>query len=77
MFWKLYKPQALLDTLFDDGWLCLGLAFEDHTAQAHETAAPLQQAYGLAPGAALYPPGPGPGGAAGALAYALADLAHP
>ncbi len=44
MFWKLFKLQALLDTLFDDGWLCLGLAFEGHTEQAHENTAPLHQA---------------------------------
>tara|TARA_B100001250_G_scaffold322488_1_gene285733 strand:- start:968 stop:1102 length:135 start_codon:yes stop_codon:yes gene_type:complete len=44
MFWKLFKLQALLDTLFDDGWLCLGLALDGHTEQAHETAASPRQA---------------------------------
>ena len=25
MFWKFFKPQLVLDALFDDGWCGLGL----------------------------------------------------
>lgn len=42
MFWKLFRLQALLDTLFDDGWLCLAL--DGRRADDDEAAAPLQQA---------------------------------
>lgn len=44
MFWKLFKLQALLDSLFDDGWLSLDLAFDGYTEQAYEAAASSRQA---------------------------------
>lgn len=28
MFWRLFSVQALLDALFDDGWLCLSLTLD-------------------------------------------------
>ncbi len=42
MFWKLFRLQSLLDSLFDDAWLSLGL--DDLDAPDHETPAALQQA---------------------------------
>jgi len=44
MLWKLLRLQALLDSLFDEDWLCLGPALEPETLAVHETNAPLQQA---------------------------------
>jgi hypothetical protein len=35
MFWKLFGLQKILDSLFDDKWLCLGLPDDlgcDHEA---------------------------------------------
>lgn len=42
MFWKLFRLQALLDALFDDTWLSLGV--DDMDAQDHEAPVPLQLA---------------------------------
>lgn len=42
MFWKLFRLQSLLDALFDDAWLGLGL--DDPDTPDHETPAALQQA---------------------------------
>ena len=36
MFWKLFKLQQLLDTLFDDSWFNLGLPLDDEGPQDHD-----------------------------------------
>lgn len=41
MFWKLFRLQALLDALFDDGWLRLGLPLDDGHREGQD--APLHQ----------------------------------
>jgi hypothetical protein len=36
MFWKLFKLQELLNSLFDDGWLRLSLSQENVRPEPHD-----------------------------------------
>lgn len=43
MFWKLFSLQRLLDSLFDEGWLCLSLAVANERGNAQDANTPAQQ----------------------------------
>jgi hypothetical protein len=43
MFWKLFKLQELLDSLFDDGWLCLSLAVANERREPQDANIQAQQ----------------------------------
>lgn len=43
MFWKLFKLQELLDSLFDDGWLCLSLTLESARREPQDANIQAQQ----------------------------------
>jgi hypothetical protein len=44
MFWKLFSLQRLLDSLFDDGWLALGLTRERQATEHEDAQLQAQQA---------------------------------
>lgn len=44
MFWRLFKLQELLDALFDDGWLGMGLTPATECRGSDDADLPVHQA---------------------------------